>query len=355
MQDCNFDCNDSGIALQAMDNSHVALVSMMLKAEAFSPYRCDRNIALGVNLTSLTKVLRAAQNEDILTLKAEDAPDVLNLVFESSENDRISEYDLKLMDIDQEHLGIPETEYASTIAMPAAEFRRICTDLVAMSESVSIEASKDGVKFACNGDIGNGAVTLRSHTNVEKPELNVDIELTEPVSLTFSLKYLVNFCKAAALSNQVKICLSNEVPLLVEYNLSGSSYLRFYLAPKVRYQRSKMYPNFQSANDVLYRLVTRSNLVSNLDRPRSGMVMTLCGLKGRSRECRTGGRFQHQKRGRIFALQNRSTGPKICMCFCVSFAIASNTTRNQDVLVKIREFDQFDVPEMGARSQPIWR
>lgn len=135
VQDCNFDCNDSGIALQAMDNSHVALVSMMLKAEGFSPYRCDRNIALGVNLVSLTKVLRAAQNDDILTLKAEDAPDSLNLVFESSSNDRISEYDLKLMDIDQEHLGIPETEYASTISMPSAEFRRICTDLMAMSES----------------------------------------------------------------------------------------------------------------------------------------------------------------------------------------------------------------------------
>lgn len=76
-------------------------------------------------------------------------------------------------------------------------------------------------------------MTLRSHTDVDKPELNVDIELTEPVSLTFSLKYLGNFCKAAALSTQVKICLSNEVPLLVEYALAGSSYLRFYLAPKV--------------------------------------------------------------------------------------------------------------------------
>jgi proliferating cell nuclear antigen len=118
-----------------MDNSHVALVSMMLKAESFSPYRCDRNIALGVNLSSLTKVLRAAQAEDILTIKADDAPDVLNLVFESSENDRLSEYDLKLMDIDQEHLGIPDTEYASTITMPSTEFRRICFDLMALSES----------------------------------------------------------------------------------------------------------------------------------------------------------------------------------------------------------------------------
>merc|ERR1711977_433834 len=109
---------------------------MMLKAESFSPYRCDRNVALGLNLTSLTKVLRAAQNEDILTIKAEDAPDVLNLVFESSESDRLSEYDLKLMDIDQEHLGIPDTEYAATISMPSSEFSRICRDLMALSKSL---------------------------------------------------------------------------------------------------------------------------------------------------------------------------------------------------------------------------
>lgn len=135
VQDCNFDCNDSGIALQAMDNSHVALVSMMLKAEAFAPYRCDRNIALGLNLTSLMKVLRCAQNDDVLTLKAEDAPDVVNLVFESSETDRLSEYDIKLMDIDQEHLGIPDTDYAATITMPSADFQKIARDLLALSES----------------------------------------------------------------------------------------------------------------------------------------------------------------------------------------------------------------------------
>ncbi|KAF2217879.1 hypothetical protein CERZMDRAFT_108495 [Cercospora zeae-maydis SCOH1-5] len=233
VQDCNFDCNDSGIALQAMDNSHVALVSMMLKSESFSPFRCDRNIALGINLTSLTKVLRCAQNEDILTMKAEDAPDVVNFTFESAESDRISEYDIKLMDIDQEHLGIPETDYAATITLPSPEFQRITRDLSALSESVSIECTKDGVSFKCNGDIGNGSVTLRSHTNVDKPDQNIEINLTEPVALTFSLKYLMNFCKASGLSGQVKLCLSNEVPLLVEYGLSNNSYLRFYLAPKI--------------------------------------------------------------------------------------------------------------------------
>ncbi|KAK6544026.1 proliferating cell nuclear antigen [Orbilia ellipsospora] len=232
VQDCNFDCSDSGIQLQAMDNSHVALVSMNLRSDGFSPFRCDRNIALGINLNSLMKVLRAANNEDILTVKAEDQPDSLNLTFESANNDRISEYDIKLMDIDQEHLGIPETDYAATITLPSAEFQRICRDLSALSESVSIEASKDGVKFSCSGDIGNGSVNLRQHTNVEDETKSTKIDLTEPVNLTFSLKYLVNFCKASSLSPTVKLCLSNEVPLLVEYEM-GNGYLRFYLAPKI--------------------------------------------------------------------------------------------------------------------------
>jgi proliferating cell nuclear antigen len=91
---------------------------------------------------------------------------------------------------------------------------------------VSIECTKDGVKFSCQGDIGSGSVQLRQHSSVEKPSENVEIDLTEPVSLTFSLKYLTNFCKASG-------CLSSEVPLLVEYGVMANSYLRFYLAPKV--------------------------------------------------------------------------------------------------------------------------
>lgn len=233
VQDCNFDCSDAGIALQAMDNSHVALVSMLLRTESFEVFRCDRNIALGINLGSLTKVLRAAASDDKLTIRAEDSPDVMNLIFEAKTTDRISEYDIKLMDIDQEHLGIPETDYSATIQMPSAEFQRICRDLGALSESVSIECTKEGVKFSAQGDIGSGSVQLRASANLEDPKKGINIDLTEPVALTFSLKYLINFCKASGLADTVSLSLSAEVPLLVEYPLSENGYLRFYLAPKI--------------------------------------------------------------------------------------------------------------------------
>lgn len=39
------------------------------------------------------------------------------------------------MDIDSEHLGIPETDYAASIKMPASEYQRICRDLSSIGDT----------------------------------------------------------------------------------------------------------------------------------------------------------------------------------------------------------------------------
>ncbi|KAI6014346.1 proliferating cell nuclear antigen [Pisolithus marmoratus] len=159
--DANFECNEEGINLQAMDNSHVALVAVKLDAEGFKKYRCDRPIPLGVNLTSLTKVLKCAKDDDIITIKANDDADILNLIYEARHSDRIAEYDMKLMDIDVENLSIPETEYDARVTMPSAEFTRIVRDLSILGESVKIEVSKEGVRFASEGEAANANILLK--------------------------------------------------------------------------------------------------------------------------------------------------------------------------------------------------
>ena len=35
-----------------MDSSHVALISFELSSDGFEPYRCDRNITLGIKLAT---------------------------------------------------------------------------------------------------------------------------------------------------------------------------------------------------------------------------------------------------------------------------------------------------------------
>ena len=81
--------------------------------------------------------------------------------FLCTDSDRIAEYDMKLMDIDSDTLGIPDTEYDARVTMPSSEFTRIVRDLSQLGESVRIEVSKEGVRFASEGEAANGNVLLR--------------------------------------------------------------------------------------------------------------------------------------------------------------------------------------------------
>lgn len=79
------------------------------------------------------------------------------------------------MDIDQEHLGIPDTSYDAEVTMSSGEFQKICRDLTVLGESVKIEVTKEGVRFSAEGEIGAGSVFLKP-TSVGKIKAEVKDE-----------------------------------------------------------------------------------------------------------------------------------------------------------------------------------
>ena len=113
-----------------------------------------------MNLTSMSKILRCAANDDIITIKAQDQADTVTFMFEAPNQEKVADYEMKLMNLDQEHLGIPETDYAAVIKMPSSEFQRVIKDLSQFGESVVISCTKEGVKFSSAGDIGVGNIKL---------------------------------------------------------------------------------------------------------------------------------------------------------------------------------------------------
>ena len=80
---------------------------------------------MGMNLASMSKILKCAANDDIITVKAQDQADTVTFMFESPNQEKVSDYEMKLMNLDQEHLGIPETDYSAVIKMPSGEFQRV--------------------------------------------------------------------------------------------------------------------------------------------------------------------------------------------------------------------------------------
>ena len=166
--------------------------------------------------------------------------------------------------------------------LPSTEFQRICRDLSQIGESVVVDCAKEGVSFAAQGDLGTGNVKLAQTAAADRREDSVVIELKEKTTLTFALRYLNMFTKATPLSaqvkawsfvfvgvdvvvdgfidvgvvvwyssyydwtwlivstdpsthtpHQVKLSMSEDVPLVVEYSIGESGYIRYYLAPKI--------------------------------------------------------------------------------------------------------------------------
>lgn len=229
----NWDCSSTGISLQGMDSSHVSLVALEMNADGFDPFRCDRNLTLGINMSKLNKIVRCSNNDDSVTIRASDSSDHVTLLFESPNQDRVSEYEMKLMDIDSEHVGIPDEDHDVIVTMPSSELQRICRDLSNFGDSVNIACTKDGVSFSASGDLGSGRITLRQNYSVDKEEEQVTVEMVEPCSLTFALRYLNFFTKATPLSPLVRLSLKTDQPLVVEYRIEEFGHIRYYLAPKV--------------------------------------------------------------------------------------------------------------------------
>mmetsp|Transcript_11594 Transcript_11594/g.13321 ORF Transcript_11594/g.13321 Transcript_11594/m.13321 type:complete len:259 (-) Transcript_11594:129-905(-) len=229
--DASFDFDDEGLAMQAMDSSHVALCNLKIGKDGFSLYRCDRPTSLGLSLANLAKVLKCSGTEDSLSLKATDEPDSISLLFENQSQDRIMDFEMKLMDIDEENLGIPEQEYKCNIVMDSNEFTRIIRDLSALGDTCVIGCTKESAKFSVSGDIGSANITIKNAKSVEN-DTGATITVQEPVELTFALRYLKFFTQAAPLSTKVSISMSADVPLLCEFQLNAGS-ISFYLAPKI--------------------------------------------------------------------------------------------------------------------------
>lgn len=73
---------------QAMDQSHVALVSLKLEDVGFLHYRCDRPRSLGLNMSSVVKVFKLCGGQDTVAIQSEDDGEMITFVFEN--NGRLS-------------------------------------------------------------------------------------------------------------------------------------------------------------------------------------------------------------------------------------------------------------------------
>eukprot|EP00922_Rhytidocystis_sp_ex-Travisia-forbesii_P028615 GHVS01041984.1.p1 GENE.GHVS01041984.1~~GHVS01041984.1.p1 ORF type:complete len:270 (+),score=30.69 GHVS01041984.1:237-1046(+) len=238
VSDVNLDCDESGINMQSMDSSHVALVSFKLTDALFDSYRCDMNRTLGLNINNVCKVFKACGVNDSVVMRCEDEGDSIQFIFENDKEEKMSHMELKLMQIDQEALGVPESEFDCVVLMPSKELAASAKFYSEFSDSLTLSIDKNDVRFTCKGDIGGGSTVYKPVEGDSKEDSVVIKSCKRSTTMLFGLRYITNFSKGMTLNNRVQLSLTDQHPLEVRFLLSADNderggYLRFFLAPKM--------------------------------------------------------------------------------------------------------------------------
>ena len=230
LTDINLYFDNNGLKIMTMDNARVALVYVRLNRDNFEEYRCESKTMCGINMIYLFKLLKIVGNNDVLTLFIKKSSiNELGIRIENKDKNTVTESYLKMLDISEEKLEIPDIQYDSVISMPSVDLQKYCRDLSVVSNQVIISSSNNKFILESIGDFASQKIVIGEAQNgliISKRNQNV--------SENFDLKYLNSFTKSTNLCSTVEIFLKNEYPLVIEYNVANLGKLQFCLAPKIK-------------------------------------------------------------------------------------------------------------------------
>jgi proliferating cell nuclear antigen len=230
----NIEISPSGVRISATDPSVTILVHLFLKSENFEFYKCDETIVIGINIINFFKLTRTIVNNDALTLYIdEEKPSQLGIRIENEEYNKVTDYKLNLIDIDEELISAPDTDFVTMITMPSSEFQKICREAFNIAEVIEIKSMGEQLILSCNGEFAQQETTY-AHTDsgvsFSHDESKGDTTIIQGYYL---LRHLSLFSKCAGLCQSIKLFLANENPLVIEYSVGSLGNLLLALAPQI--------------------------------------------------------------------------------------------------------------------------
>jgi proliferating cell nuclear antigen len=215
----NIIATPEGMRLLAIDSAQCVVTSVHLQAHSFEHYECKQRTTIGVNMANMYKLVKSASNNDVITLWKNAGEDVLNIRLQNSERSSLTDYKLKLLDIDELPIQAPSCEFEYVVSLSSSEFQRMARDMAMLAASVHIKNDDRTLTLSCYGEYADQETVLEASQN-----LIINRDTTKapvvggPESSEYSLRYLIMFARGSSLSSSVQLYLQRGMPLILSYN-----------------------------------------------------------------------------------------------------------------------------------------
>jgi proliferating cell nuclear antigen len=223
INDVNVYFTPKGIHILTLDTARVTLVHMELGAENFEEYECATDIIAGLNMANVYKLLKSVTGQDTLLVRIE-GRDYMEIFIENPEKKSSTSFKLKLLDINEDILELPDIHMDVVTTLPAIDFQRITRDMSNLATEMDIIRDGNKLELSCKGDFADQKTVIEFPDAVRK------------TGSTFSLKYINLFTKATNMCSSVQLLQNSEnenMPIIFRYTIANLGDLRFYLAPKI--------------------------------------------------------------------------------------------------------------------------
>lgn len=234
--------NSGGMSIVAMNVSTSVLIKLRLPAKCFDTYYCKpkagNTLLVGVNMNSLFKLIKTMSNDDNLTLFIEEH-DINNLGIrlENGEKNYVTTYKLKLLELGNHDLPIPDSIFPFMISVPSDRFHKIIRDASSIAEFIDIKfidtkEHKNTLIFSCRGEFASQETILTDKTDGFTVNKNIDnLTVDTIVQGIYDLKNLTLFSKCGNLCTNIELYMKNSYPIFIKYQVANLGWVYLVLSP----------------------------------------------------------------------------------------------------------------------------
>ena len=232
-------CDKDKLYIQALDPAKISIADYTLYAKWFDEYEIDNDTHFGVNTSTFCSVLGYYIENGKLTLEFSDDSDKLCISYDTDDEKAIvthKTYNVPLIDIESDLLSMPDLEYEADLGMSLSLFNSIISEISSFSSGINFNIDEDSIKFKTRDHCFTSEDKIDCET-----EINIDIENVDEFSIdedckinvsftTSYISYVSNFVK---IFKNVKIGMSNDMPLQLLFEEEDNYTIKLYVAPAI--------------------------------------------------------------------------------------------------------------------------
>lgn len=220
-----FNANPDGLRVRAMDPSHVAMVDLEYRKEAFDEYACDKPVSIGINVSDMLKLLRRVGEDEVLNLDLDESAARFSLRFTGK---YVRTFSTSTLDLTGEEIPSLKVTFNAKARLTTRCLAQTVEDAATVSDNIKFEAAPEKLTMGAQGDLGTFSVDLDKAS-----EALLDLQVKEPSKAAFSLNFLSQIVKAAAPSSEtVTVEFSTNIPIKLSFEIPQGR-LEYVIAPYI--------------------------------------------------------------------------------------------------------------------------